>query len=42
MFEILTYKEMFTYFIEKNQSGFKFGDACANQLLPMTLKFTNL
>lgn len=47
MFEILTYKEMFTSFIEKklissNQSGFKFGDACANQLLPMTLKFTNL
>ena len=41
MFEISICKEIRTLFIGKklissNQSGFKFGDSCVNQLLPIT------
>ena len=41
IFERLIYNEMFGFFLDKglisaNQSGFKPGDSCINQLLPIT------
>ena len=41
MFKKLTFNEMFKFFIENelispNQSGFKHGDFCINQLLAIT------
>ena len=41
VFERLIYKEMYSFFIENdlissNQSGFKQGDSCINQLLSIT------
>ena len=43
----LTFNEMFTFFIENelissNQSGFKPGDSCVNQLVSITHTFINL
>ena len=43
MFQRLLYGSMFTFFTEnnlisQNQSGFKPGDSCTNQLLPITHK----
>ena len=47
IFERLLYDSMLTFFTEnslisQNQSGFKPGDSCTNQLLSITLKSTNL
>ena len=45
--ERLMFNEMFKFFIENelissNQSGFKPGDSCVNQLVSITHKFINL
>ena len=47
IFERLIYNSLFEFFIgneliSSNQSGFKAGDSCINQLLPVLMKSINL